>query len=157
MRRIKDAENPSRRIARLRGHARRHARSLHRFIESYNNASWMEEKFAKGDGKIGDITPLGGASTYHVWCTNAEDCDSSPPPDAYDVERCIKEIESGKYHAIVFVDFSNNAEMENFERDLGSHIVPFACGCDCLPCFRMCTSNAQFWKGSCCVLWSCQW
>ena len=50
---------------------------------------------------------------------------AAAPPDAFGVERCRQEIESGKYHAIVVVDYSNDDLYEQFEQDLGDLLREF--------------------------------
>lgn len=90
--------------------------------------SWMETSFVKG-GKIQGIDPLDGAFKFRVWCgcepSYIQDDDRAVQPDAFGMDRCIQEIESGKYHAIVVMDYSNNEMFEEFERDLGNHLVGF--------------------------------
>lgn len=92
------------------------------YIEGYCQVSWMEGKFASAC-RIN----RGGFETFRVWVTDPSDLapGQGPPPDAYGMSRCIQEIESGSYHGIVVVDYSNSAEFIEFEAQLGSHLQRF--------------------------------
>jgi hypothetical protein len=98
------------------------------FIVGYCNVPWMETKFVRcpplivGDGS----RPFSGHSIYRVWCSDPSDLDdSSVPPDAFGVERCQDEIRSGKYHAIVVVDYSEPSVRETFESSFGDLLQKF--------------------------------
>lgn len=89
------------------------------FIEGYCQVSWMETHI------VNNLTG-GGVQTFRVWVTDpAFLSEDSPRPDAFGIEKCIEEIESGKYHAIVVVDCSNSEMFEEFERSLAPHIQKF--------------------------------
>eukprot|EP00978_Attheya_sp_CCMP212_P022775 scaffold68492_cov52-Attheya_sp.AAC.3 len=96
------------------------------FIEGYCQAAFMQNKFVNGSANVAGATPFSASSTFRVWCTDPA-ClqNSDPKPDAYGVIRCREEIESGRYHAIVVVDYSNEDQFEAFENDLGSHLAQF--------------------------------
>jgi hypothetical protein len=93
-------------------------------IEGYCQVSWMEQKIAS-------VFTSGnpGHSTFRVWVTDPSYLDSSSEagrrPDAFGMDRCIQEIESGVYHGIVVVDYSNAAEFPEFEAQLGGHLQRF--------------------------------
>jgi len=90
------------------------------FIEGFSTANWMEPKFVENKKTI-----LDHAYTFRIWCRGYQPGESKVPPDAYGTERCIQEIESGKYHAIVLVDYSNDDWFDSCERDLGTHLTTF--------------------------------
>jgi hypothetical protein len=46
-------------------------------------------------------------------------------PDAHGVKRCQDEIKSGRYHAIVVVDYSNREEFQEFEEAFGALLQQF--------------------------------
>mmetsp|Transcript_5103 Transcript_5103/g.5799 ORF Transcript_5103/g.5799 Transcript_5103/m.5799 type:complete len:397 (+) Transcript_5103:132-1322(+) len=71
--------------------------------------------------------PFDGHKSYRVWCTDPSHLSSRDvSPDAFGIDNCVAEIESGKYHAIIVVDFSNDEDKENFEGYLGDHLQKFA-------------------------------
>lgn len=92
------------------------------FIEGYCIASWMQEHF-RSRGKINGIGPFDSCRCYRVWVTEPEFLGDDPPPDAFGVDRCIEEISTGKYHAIVVVDLSNN--IEDFGKKFSGHLQAF--------------------------------
>ena len=95
------------------------------FIEGYCMVPWMEKKFAaaidQGSGT--------GIRTFRVWLSDPHELQhsqgSSASPDAFGIDRCIQEIESGVYHCIVVVDYSNDTDFETFETKLGRHLQAF--------------------------------
>jgi hypothetical protein len=64
-------------------------------------------------------------NSYRVWCyEDAYELDETDiKPDAYGMKEVLKEIESGKYHGIVVVDFSNFESF--FDEQLGPHLQQF--------------------------------
>lgn len=86
---------------------------------------WMQNKFMNCTPKEG-VRPFSPHSTFRVWCTDPDYLDNDDiQPDAFGVERCQQEIKSGKYHAIVVVDYSNNEFFEKFEDDFGNLLREF--------------------------------
>jgi len=99
------------------------------FIEGYCQVSWMEDKFITCPPK-GGIRPFSPSycKSFRVWCSDPSYFNERSPhlPDAYGIKRCQHEIKSGKYHAIVVVDYSNREVQKEFEKDLGDLIRRFA-------------------------------
>ena len=90
-------------------------------VPFYQNEFWTCDTVATMGGR-----PFDAVNTYRVWCTDPSFLDSKDiQPDAFGMDQCIKEIESGKYHAIVVVDFSNNEYSKEFDDNLGDHIQKF--------------------------------
>eukprot|EP00537_Pseudo-nitzschia_pungens_P017150 CAMPEP_0172405678 /NCGR_PEP_ID=MMETSP1061-20121228/67790_1 /TAXON_ID=37318 /ORGANISM="Pseudo-nitzschia pungens, Strain cf. pungens" /LENGTH=438 /DNA_ID=CAMNT_0013140965 /DNA_START=195 /DNA_END=1511 /DNA_ORIENTATION=- len=96
------------------------------FIEGYGICGpWFANKFWTC-GHIMGQQPFGSTKNYRVWCTDPSDLNVDNGdilPDDFGVEACITEIESGKYHAIVVVDYSDATE--DFDNSLGSHLQKF--------------------------------
>jgi hypothetical protein len=66
-------------------------------------------------------------SIFHLWYSKPEYLNNNTVrPDAFGVKRCQDEIRSGKYHAIVVVDYSNPDQVKKFERDFGKLLQNFA-------------------------------
>jgi tetratricopeptide (TPR) repeat protein len=96
------------------------------FIEGYCQCPWMETKFARCPPVIGDVRPFSAHSVFRVWCTDSSYLDDKhAKPDAFGVERCQDEIRSGKYHAIVVVDYSEPSDTETFESSFGDLLQMF--------------------------------
>lgn len=99
------------------------------FVEGYCQSPWMETSFVNCPPQVigGDTTrPFSCHSTFRVWCTDPSSLgENEIQPDAFGVQRCQDEIKSGKYHAIVVVDYSNNEELEVFENDFGDLLREF--------------------------------
>ncbi len=95
------------------------------FIEGYCNAPWMETSFVRCPPVVGDMQPFSCHSIFRVWCTDPSYLDdNNVPPNAFGVKRCQDEIRSGKYHAIVVVDYSNN-ESGDFDNAFGDLLQNF--------------------------------
>jgi len=93
------------------------------FIEGYGHASFMQEHFLKS-GRIQGIIPFDSCQRFRVWVTDPESLSPEDTyPDAFGVERCIQEISSGKYHAIVVVDLAHR--VDEFQGALGEHVQDF--------------------------------
>jgi len=96
------------------------------FIEGYCQAPWMETSFVRCPPVMGDTRPFSCHSTFRVWCTDPSYLgENEVQPDAFGVKRCQDEIRSGKYHAIVVVDYSNSEEMDDFEVAFGDLLRGF--------------------------------
>ena len=81
--------------------------------------AWMETRYARN-------FTTEGVRSFRVWVTDPSWCDeTSEQPDAFGVERAVQEIESGVYHAIVVVDYSNSEQFGSFEEHLAPHIQKF--------------------------------
>jgi hypothetical protein len=93
------------------------------FIEGYSQVSWMETHMQR-KGYVQGVSPFAGIQTFWVWCTKP-DHQLESRPDTFGLDRCIEEIESGLYHAIVVVNFSNPERLERFETELGKHLQTF--------------------------------
>ena len=66
-------------------------------------------------------------SIFRVWCGHPSDLDQDKVrPDAFGVKRCQNEIRSGRYQAIVVLDYSNPDLAKKFERDFGKLLQNFA-------------------------------
>lgn len=87
-------------------------------IEGYCNVPWMESSYANS------FFPGDHYSIFRVWCTGRDSVDV--PPDAYGVKLCQDEIRSGKYHAIVVMDYSCPDLIAKFERAFGKLLKNFA-------------------------------
>ncbi len=74
------------------------------------------------------VSPFPGRhSIFRVWCTDPEELgEDCAPPDAFGVKRCQHEIRSGKYHAIVVMDYSCPGSIDKFERAFGKLLQNFA-------------------------------
>ena len=77
------------------------------FIEGLSAGSWYQNTFWNCQPIEGQ-KPFDGHFCFRVWCTvpYLNDDDEALPPDGFGMEKCVSEIESGKYHAIVVVDYS---------------------------------------------------
>ena len=97
------------------------------FIEGLCSVPWFQNRFWTCPPITGDRRPFSSMKSYRVWCFDGDeyelDASSDIEPDAYGMEECVKEIESGKYHGIVVVDFSNF--MSVFDENLGPHLQQF--------------------------------
>lgn len=92
------------------------------FIEGYCMVSWMEARIQR-NGFHGN-----GFCTKRVWVTDPSyrnKDDDGPPPDLIGADKAIQEIESGFYHGIVVVDYSNQDESQEFEDTFGLHLQKF--------------------------------
>jgi hypothetical protein len=95
------------------------------FIEGYCQAPWMQDTFLNCK-EVAGMRPFSEYSTFRVWCTDPSNLgDGDTPPDAFGVERCQEEIKSGRYHAIVVVDYSNDGKLEEFENAFGELLCSF--------------------------------
>lgn len=100
------------------------------FIEGFCGVPWYQNRFWTCPPMAGH-RPFESTKNFRVWCTDESCLDSAEKehiaPDAYGIETCITEIKSGKYHAIVVVDFSTTVsrQIELFERNLGELIQQF--------------------------------
>jgi len=105
------------------------------FIEGCCNVLWMETSFVRCPPVVGGVQPFSCHTIFHVWCTNPSYLDDNNiPPDAFGMKRCQDEIRSGKHHAIVMVDYSNNQSgdfdnafgdlLQNFVREGGVVALP---------------------------------
>lgn len=75
---------------------------------------------------MGDSRPFSCHSTFRVWCTDpSELTDNEVKPDAYGLGRCQDEIRSGRYHAIVAMDYSNPQQKNDFENAFGDLLRDF--------------------------------
>jgi hypothetical protein len=96
------------------------------FIEGYCQVSWMQNKYQTyksldGEPRFAHLHP------FRVWCADPEYLnDEGLPPDAFGVERGQQEIESGRYHAVIVLDYSDPDEVQRFETDFGSLLQKFA-------------------------------
>jgi len=96
------------------------------FIEGYCQAPWMETSFVNCPPVIGDTRPFSCHSTFRVWCTDPSELGTNEvQPDAFGVKRAQDEIRSGKYHAIVVMDYSNMEERNEFESAFGNLLQEF--------------------------------
>ena len=96
------------------------------FIEGYCQVSWMQNKYQTYKS-LDDNPRFAHLSTFRVWCSDPEYLnDEGLPPDAMGVERGQQEIKSGKYHAIIVLDYSDPEEKQRFEQDFGSLLQAFA-------------------------------
>ena len=95
------------------------------FIEGFSQASFYQNKFWTCPMKEG-MRPFSAMKCFRVWCTNPDWLQGEDIlPDSFGIGNCRTEIESGKYHAIVVVDYSNNRKMDEFNKDLGIHLQKF--------------------------------
>ena len=101
------------------------------FIEGYCQVPWMETSYVKcppnpSTGRGGGGGPFSAHSSFRVWCTDPSHLnEDNAPPDAYGVERCQNEIRSGRYHAIVVVDYSCPSFIDEFEDAFGDLLQAF--------------------------------
>ena len=99
------------------------------FIEGFCQVPWFQNEFWKCP-QIRGIRPFDAVKSFRVWCTDPSYLDYEGPkpdipPDAYGIDKCIAEIESGKYHAIVVVDYSNPDDVQKFDEHFGQHLHQF--------------------------------
>ena len=89
------------------------------FLEGFGQAVWMETTIAQN-------FTTGGVQSFRVWVSDPSWLDGgSCSPDVYGMERANQEIESGLYHAIVVVDYSNPQMFQQFEEQLAPRIQKF--------------------------------
>ena len=94
------------------------------FIEGYCQVPWMQNSYQTYKSFDGGNTRFKHTHIFPVWCTDPSYLSHEDlPPDAFGVERCQQEIESGRYHAIVVLDYSNPEQVKRFEKDFG-HMLP---------------------------------
>lgn len=97
------------------------------FIEGYCQVPWMQNKYQKYKSVHSKENPFAYAHPFRVWCTDPSYLSHEDiSPDAFGVERCQQEIESGRYHAIIVIDYSNPDARDQFEKDFGSLLQAFA-------------------------------
>lgn len=100
------------------------------FIEGYCQVPWMESSYMGGrspSGRSSNSPFPGRHSIFRVWCTDPERLrEDHVPPDAFSVKRCQNEIRSGKYNAIVVMDYSCPELIDKFERAFGILLQNFA-------------------------------
>ena len=96
------------------------------FLEGYCQVPWMETSFVRCP-PIGGVTrPFRPSKIFRVWCSDPSYLgENEVKPDAYGVKRCQDEIRSGRYHAIVVLDYSNPEEREEFEDAFGDLLQQF--------------------------------
>lgn len=97
------------------------------FIEGYCQVPWMETSFVRPAPIAGGASrPFARHSPFRVWCADPSRLgESEARPDAYGVGRCQDEIRSGRYHAIVVVDYSDGEETDAFEAAFGDLLGEF--------------------------------
>lgn len=98
------------------------------FIEGYCQVPWMETSFVRCPPLAGyDVRPFSGShKTFRVWCADPSHLgEGDARPDAFGVRRCQEEIESGRYHAIVVIDYSCPDEVGDFEEAFGDLLRDF--------------------------------
>jgi hypothetical protein len=95
------------------------------FIEGFCQVSWFQNKFWTCP-MISGIRPFSSMKNFRVWCADPSYLHGEDiPPDAFGIDNCTTEIESGKYHAIVVVDYSNGGDTDQFDGCLGDHLQKF--------------------------------
>ena len=96
------------------------------FIEGYCQVPWMETSFVNCPPVMGDTRPFSCHSTFRVWCTDpSELTEREVQPDAFGVKRAQDEIRSGRYHAIVVMDYSCSELRCEFEAAFGDLLQEF--------------------------------
>jgi len=96
------------------------------FIEGYCQVPWMETSYIQCPPIIGDVSPFNCHTLFRVWCTDPSYLDDNTvKPDAYGTDKAISEIKSGRYHAIVVMDYSSPEERVNFEETFGDLLQEF--------------------------------
>lgn len=93
------------------------------FIEGFCQVPWFQNKFWNCRDLMGE-KPFSSTKNFRVWCADPSYLrDDDIQPDGFGTGTCITEIESGKYHAIVVVDYSGDTN--EFDASLGSYIQTF--------------------------------
>jgi hypothetical protein len=73
-----------------------------------------------------DVRPFRSNEVFRVWCSDPSYLDeTNAAPDAYGVKRAQDEIKSGRYHAMVVLDYSNSGQRDEFEEAFGELIKEF--------------------------------
>lgn len=96
------------------------------FLEGYCQVSWMQNELVQSPCFRDDNVFV----IKRVWVTDPSFLRNSNQeedwrPDFYGTKRALEEITSGRYHAIVVVDYSNTADYDEFQDIFGAILQQF--------------------------------